>query len=143
MGKVLLTKSGRTKAEKYINHVKRMRAHVSAIEDSTDDGELGIHLVIADMESKNLKKGDVYSTTMNITDKITTEHALTMYEGRDFTAANSITDIMFETYIDKLPDGTLSASIRLEGDPRLHDVRGNSDDIAAEIKAIISKFMED
>ena len=41
MGKVLLTKTGRSKIDRYINHVKRMRAHVSAIEDSTDDGELG------------------------------------------------------------------------------------------------------
>ena len=39
MGKVLLTKAGRAKTERYINHVKRMRAHVSTIEDSTDDGE--------------------------------------------------------------------------------------------------------
>ncbi|MBR2737001.1 MAG: hypothetical protein IKD86_06815 [Firmicutes bacterium] len=143
MGKVLLTKTGRSKIDRYINHVKRMRAHVSAIEDSTDDGELGIELVISDMESKDLKKGDTYSTVMNITDKKTTEHALVLHEGRDFTAADDITDMNFETFIDKLPDGTLLATIRIEGDPRVHEVRGGSADIAGEVQSIISRLMED
>ena len=142
MGKVLLTKTGRAKAERYINHVKRMRAHVSAIEDSTDDGELGINLVIADMESKDLKKGDVYSTVMNITDKKTTEHALVLHEGRDFTAADGILDMNFETFISKLPDGVLTATVRIEGDPRVQEVRGTSEDIAATIQSLISRLLE-
>ena len=143
MGKVLLTKSGRAKTERYINHVKRMRAHVSAIEDSTDDGELGVDLVIADMESRDLKKGDTYSTVMNITDKKKTEHALVLQEGRDFTAADDITDMNFETFISKLPDGTLSALIRIEGDPRTHEVSGTSEDISAKTREIIARLMED
>jgi len=142
MGKVLLTKAGRAKIERYINHVKRMRAHVSAVEDSTDDGELGIGLVIEDMESKNLKKGETYSTVMNITDKKKTEHALVLHEGRDFTAADDILDMNFETFVSKLPDGSFSTSIRIEGDPRIQEVRGSVDDIAAEIKRIITSLME-
>lgn len=143
MGRVLLTKTGRTKVDRYINHVKRMRAHVSAIEDSTDDGELSVGLVIEDMEAKELKKGDTYSTVLNITDKRTTEHALVLHEGRDFTAADDITDMNFETFIGKAPDGTLLATIRVEGDPRVQEVSGSAQDIADTVKKLVSRYMED
>ena len=99
--------------------------------------------MIADMESKDLRKGDVYSTVMNITDKKTTEHALVLHEGRDFTAADDILDMNFETFISKLPDGSLSAIIRIEGDPRVQEARGSAEDIAAAIKNLVSRLMED